>query len=202
MNQTTLDTPRKFLFLLASARGDGNTETLARCAAGRLPDRVERRWLRLSDTPLPEFCDIRHVTDRVFPEPVGNERLLRDATFDATDLVVASPLYWYSVSASAKLYLDYWSKWMSASAGEFRARMRGKTLWGVTVLSEADPQQADPLVGMLRRSAEYLDMRWGGVLVGFGNRPDDVLGDTSALARARTFFDARGSRQSQPAPSL
>src|SRR5215813_5881410 len=100
---------RSFLFLLASARKDGNTEALARRAASYLPADVDRRWIRLSDVPLPPFEDIRHVGDGRYPQQVGNERLLLDATLEATDLVVASPLYWYSVSASAKLYLDYWS---------------------------------------------------------------------------------------------
>ncbi len=179
---------RRFLFLLASARAGGNTETLARRAAERLSDDVEQRWLRLSQVPLPEFEDIRHLGDGVYPAPDGYERLLLDATLDATDLVVASPLYWYSVSASTKLYLDHWSGWMRVPGVEFKKRMRGKTMWAVSVLSE-EPAQADPLVGTLRKCADYLGMRWGGVLLGYGNRPDDVLNDAAALARAETFFD-------------
>jgi multimeric flavodoxin WrbA len=180
--------PRRFLFLLASARTGGNTETLARHAAERLPPGVERRWLRLRDLPLPEFQDIRHVGDGTYPTPAGNERLLLQATLAATDLVVASPLYWYSVSASTKLYLDYWSGWMRVPGVEFKARMRGKTLWAVSVLSE-ELEQADPLIDTLRKCAEYLGMRWGGALLGDGSRPGDVLRDAAALARARDFFD-------------
>lgn len=102
--------------------------------------------------------------------------------------MIVSPLYWYSVSASTKLYLDYWSGWLYAPGVDFRARMRGKTLWGVSVLAERDESQADPLVGTLRRGAEYLHMRWGGVLLGNGSRPGDVRGDQVALDRAARFF--------------
>ncbi|MEC3978108.1 flavodoxin family protein [Amycolatopsis sp. H20-H5] len=177
---------RSFLFLLGSSRVDGNTETLARQAATELPQSTTQRWIRLPEVPLPAFEDRRH-SEVPQAEPVGDERLLLDATFAATDLVIASPVYWYSVSASVKLYLDYWSGWMKAPGVEFKARMRGKTLWGVSVLAE-EPGQADPLVGTLRRSAAYLGMNWGGVLLGNGSRPGDVLTDSAAIGAASAFF--------------
>jgi hypothetical protein len=65
--------------------------------------------------------------------------------------------------------------------------MRGKTLWGVSVLSET-AREAQPLIGTLELCAEYLSMNWGGVLLGNGSRPGDVLRDADATAAARTFF--------------
>jgi hypothetical protein len=43
---------------------------------------------------------------------------------------------------------------------------------------------------MLGNSAAYMEMRFGGVLLGNGSKPGDVLNDTDALTRAKTFFDA------------
>lgn len=179
---------QSFLFVLASARRDGNTETLARRAAAGLPDRMPQRWLHLSDFPLPAFEDIRHVSGVRYTEPTGNERVLFDATMEASDLVVASPLYWYSVSATAKLYLDHWTHWLHNPQLDFKARMRRKTLWGISTISEEDPAKADPLIGTLRLTAEYLGMRWGGALLGYGNRPGQVCDDVGALAKAPAFF--------------
>ncbi|MFL6055811.1 MAG: flavodoxin family protein [Actinoallomurus sp.] len=105
-------------------RSGGNTEELARQAAAQLPSGVAQQWLRLRDLPLPDFQDLRHVPGAVYPEPTGNERILLDATLDATDLVIASPLYWYSVSAATKLYLDYWSGNGSDARG-WHHRLRG-----------------------------------------------------------------------------
>lgn len=56
------------------------------------------------------------------------------------------------------------------------------------MLADEQPSVADPLVGTLRNSAAYLGMRFGGVLLGNGSKPGDVLNDTEALARAKTFF--------------
>ncbi|MER6952985.1 NAD(P)H-dependent oxidoreductase [Streptomyces sp. NPDC000618] len=182
-----MTTHRSFLFVLGSSRPDGNTESLARKAAEQLPADVEQTWISLAAHPLPDFADLRHDSDHVRPTE-GSTALLLDATLAATDIVIASPLYWYSVSAQTKRYLDHWSGWLRTPGLDFKATLAGRTLWGVTVLADDQPLVADPLVGTLNNSAAYLKMRFGGVLLGNGSKPDDVLKDTEALTRAKTFF--------------
>ncbi|MEU4150286.1 NAD(P)H-dependent oxidoreductase [Streptomyces sp. NPDC026659] len=179
---------RRFLFVLGSARTEGNTEFLARAAAEQLPSGVEQEWLRLTELPLPDFADLRHDSDHVRPAPDTSAGRLLDATLAATDVVIASPLYWYSVSYLTKHYLDHWSGWLRIPGLGFKEHMAGRTLWGVTALAGANPAVADPLVGTLNNSAAYLGMRFGGVLLGNGSAPGDVRQDTDALARAKTFF--------------
>ena len=178
---------RRFLFVLGSARQDGNTELLARRAAEQLPADVEQRWIDLAEHPVPDFEDLRHDSDHTRPTE-GNLALLLDATLAATDLVIASPLYWYAVSAQTKRYLDHWSGWLRTPGLDFKATLTGRTLWGVTALAHEEGEVADPLVGTLSNSAAYLGMRFGGVLLGNGTKPGDVLNDAEALARAKTFF--------------
>ena len=36
---------------------------------------------------------------------------------------------------------------------------------------------AEPMLGTLLLIAPYLDMRWGGALLGYANRPGDILLD-------------------------
>jgi NAD(P)H-dependent FMN reductase len=100
---------RRFLFVLTSARRDGNSEALARIAAASLAPEVEQRWLSLLDLDLPPFEDIRHSGDGIYPQPDGPSRALLEATLWASDLVMVAPLYWYSIPARAKNYLDHWS---------------------------------------------------------------------------------------------
>ncbi|MDC2955259.1 NAD(P)H-dependent oxidoreductase [Streptomyces gilvifuscus] len=179
---------RRFLFVLGSSRADGNTELLARKAAEQLPADVEQRWISLADHPLPDFVDQRHDSDHVRPPAGSSAALLLDATLAATDLVIASPLYWYSVSGLTKRYLDYWSGWLRTPGIDFKATMAGRTLWGVAALAHQEAVVADPLIGTLNNSAAYMGMRFGGVLLGNGSGPGDVLNDTDALTRAKTFF--------------
>ncbi|MFI6055805.1 flavodoxin family protein [Streptomyces violascens] len=181
---------RDFLFLLGSTRSGGNTEALARQAAEQLPAGDTARWLSLAELELPEFRDLRHTEDRVQAAPTGDAATLLEATLAATDLVIASPLYWYSVSTPVKHYLDHWVSWLYAPELDFKQRMAGRTLWGVTALASEDHSQADPLVGTLRNSAAYMGMDWGGVLLGSAIRPGDIADNTRAVARAKTFFSS------------
>ena len=181
---------REFLFILGSARPGGNTEHLARVAAQRLPTQVGQTWLSLIDHPLPLFEDIRHDDSRQYSIETDIEQTLLDATLAATDVVIASPVYWYSVSASTKLYLDHWSGWMRLPGVEFRQRMASKKLWGISVFSDTDTIGAQPLIETLRLTADYMNMEWGGVLLGYGNRPADVMDHRPSLDEAAAFFES------------
>ncbi|MFG3338280.1 flavodoxin family protein [Glycomyces sp. NPDC048151] len=183
------DAPRSFLFLLGSARTGGNTEALARAAAEHLEPGAAQRWIHLGELGLPPFTDRRHTGDGTTPFAEGAEQVLQDATLAATDIVIASPLYWYSVSGSVKNYLDYWSGWLRVPGLDFKARMAGRRLWAVTAYADDAPGVADPLAGTLRLSGEYLKMEWQGVLLGYGSRPGDVERDDRAHRAAKTFFN-------------
>lgn len=179
-------TTRSFLFLLAGARSGGSTELLARAAAEQLPPGTGQHWLNLAEHPLPDFQDGRHAAEP-WPEQ-ENEALLHGATLAATDLVVVSPLYWYSLSSHAKRYLDYWSRWLRTPDPEFRAKMAGRTLWGVTVMAHEEEEVALPVELTLHHTAAYMRMRFGGLLLGHGTRPGQVAEDEQALVRAKSFF--------------
>ena len=179
---------RQFLFILGSARHDGNTELLARSAASTLPESATQRWIHLLDHQLPLFEDIRHHETRKYSVGSESEKVLLEATLAATDIVIASPVYWYSISAATKLYLDHWSGWMRLEGVDFKKRMAGKTLWAISSLSDEDWSGAQPLVDTLRLTAEYMKMKWGGVLLGYGNRPGDVHEHADSIGRAQTFF--------------
>jgi len=174
--------------LVAGARLGGNAETLARRAAAALSHDTRQTWLRLASLPLPPFEDQRHVGDGSYAAPDGHGRTILNATLAATDLVFVASLYWYALPASAKLLLDHWSGWMRVPGLEFKARMAGKTMWAIAAFSDTDPKTAQPLFDTLRLTANYMKMSWGGHLLGYGNRPDEVLEDTGTLIRAGTFF--------------
>ncbi|MBH8557063.1 flavodoxin family protein [Hymenobacter negativus] len=178
---------RRFLFILSSTRRLGNSEQLAYCAAHPLPPGTEQKWMHLLDYPLPDFVDLRHSGP--FQPPAGNAQLLLEATLHATDLVLVAPLYWYSLPAPAKLYLDHWSAWLRTPGVNFREYMKGKTLWAITV-SSGERTEAQPLEDSLTLTANYLQMRWGGILFGTGSRPNDIQLDAPALLRAKSFFAA------------
>ena len=196
---------RRVLVLLASTRADGNAELMARAAVAALPEGSEVRWLRLAELALPPFVDIRHEGSGQYPEPEGDlGRALKD-TLWATELLVAAPLYWYSLPAPLKLYLDHWSGFMRVPGLDFKPQMAGKAMFVLCATSSTgEPHLAQPLVDSLRFTADYMKMRWGGAVLGDGNRPGDVLKDEAALAAAAQLLLsgapwAEGSGSGSPA---
>lgn len=175
---------RRFLFLTSSARMSGNSECLARLAAGPLGGTA--RWIDLAALELPPFRDLRPAA---LP-PDGVLAPLAEAILQATDIVLVAPVYWYALPAPAKLLLDHWSGWLDVDGMDFAPRMKGKTLWLVTVRADSAPAAAAPVEAMVRQTAAWLGMDFGGALHGIGDEPGDVLADTDAMARARTFFAA------------
>lgn len=178
---------RSFTFMLASTRADGNSEQLARHAAGWLPDGATARWVRLVDHPLPPFEDTRHSTG--YGPLSAAAQVLREATLAATDLVIVTPVYWYGLAWTAKLYLDHWSGWMRDSELAFRPAMGGRRLWAVISDSDTDEEgSAYPVIETLRRTADYMEMQWGGALIGHANKPGEIAADTTAMRAAERFF--------------
>lgn len=182
---------RQFLFLMSSARRNGNAEILTRHATKNFPPRWQQRWLHHLDLPLPPFLDIRHDGDDHYEPPSGNLRILAEATLIATDVVFVAPVYWYNLPAAAKVYLDHWSGWLRVPCLDFRARMEGKRMWSITVVSDPDRSYAEPLLKSLQLCADYMQMIWAGSVVGYGNCPGDVLNDSVSLSAAEMLFQPR-----------
>lgn len=182
--------PRHFVFLLASTRTNGNSEQLARHAAAHLPKDTKQTWVRLQDYDMPAFIDHRHEGDGSYAAPEGAAKDLLDLSLSATDVVFVTPLYWYSLPTLAKHYLDHWSGWMRVPGLQFREQMQGRRLWNITVTADQDQSFAQGLIDSLRHTAGYMQMAWQGSLIGYGNRPGDVMDDAASVERAQSYFAA------------
>ena len=146
-----MDAAQRFLFVLGSTRVGGNSERLARAAATHLPPGATARWERLIDDPLPPFFDTRHSTG--YAPPAGAGLRWVEATLAATDLVIVTPVNWYSVAWPVKLYLDHMSGWMRVPELAFAKTMAGRSLWAVVVDSDDEAAgTAAPVVDAWRRT--------------------------------------------------
>jgi hypothetical protein len=66
--------------------------------------------------------------------------------------------------------------------------MAGRALWASPPPRGGLPWIAEPLVSTVNDWTAFMKMDFGGVPRGIGTAPGDVLKDTEALARAKTFF--------------
>jgi multimeric flavodoxin WrbA len=179
-----------YLFLTASTRESGhlgNTEWLAQQAAQHLPAGAQATWHHLARMQAPPFVDLRHTAGQ-YPMPEGDMHTLLQATLACTDLVLVAPVYWYSMPATLKLYLDHWSAWMRIPGVPFKDSMAQKTLHLIT--TSGDRAKAQPMIDSVALCAAFLNMRFAGTLWGKGGPPAAVQADTQAVAQTATFFAA------------
>ena len=179
-----------YLFLTTSTREPGivgNTEWLARQAAAALPAGSTQTWLSLARMELPRFVDQRHTTGS-YPMPEGDMKTLLDATLAADHIVFVAPVYWFSIPAPLKTYLDHWSAWMRIPGLPFKEQMASKSLQLVT--TSGDRTKAQPMIDSVQLCAQFLGMRWGGALWGKGGPPGAVQQDTAALQDFTSFLVA------------
>jgi multimeric flavodoxin WrbA len=175
---------RRFLFFTASARLQGNSERLARRAAASLPEGGASDWFNLNAPALPPFEDLRPNT---MPAPKGRLLAALQAVERASDVVFVAPIYWYGLPAPAHLMLSHWSAFLDRADLGFAETLRGKGLWLITARADPDPSVPDQAEALLRRSGEWLGMRWCGALHGVGDAPGDVEKD-AAWAAASGFL--------------
>lgn len=179
----------RWLFLLASGREWGNSEGLARHAARELSGDHEVTFLRLGDYPLAPFRDYRRAMGPAEMPVAAAEEVLLHATLAAEAIILAVPVYWYGLPAPAKLYLDYWSKWMRVPGVRFRDSLRGKELGAICAMASARHEEAAPLAEQLRLTAGYMGMGWRGMCLTAGvAEAGEVLEDSAALRAAGAYL--------------
>ena len=156
--------------LLASSRSDGNTFALARMA---LPE---------ESVPL---IDLGALDISYYSYSHGNsgdaflplvERLLIAPVW-----VLATPLYWYSMSAQAKTFLDRLSDLLSFRKPLGR-QLRGKTL--AVLCTGTDAELPSSFEQPFQLTAKYLGMAYAGAFYAQFKERSLVRANTTASAQA------------------
>jgi multimeric flavodoxin WrbA len=108
-----------------------------------------------------------------------------EEVYAADLLVLASPLYWYGVSAQLKAFLDRWSCLLDRDEEAFRARMRGKPAAVVLAQGERGFYEAGPCLQMLEWTVRYMEMPLVARIVVVGHARGDYRSDAPQREQVR-----------------
>jgi len=165
---TTADRP---LVLLASSRADGHTAELAWAAFPGLADCIV------------DVAALRIGYFAYDDANAGDDFLgLIERSLDHPLWVLATPLYWYTMSAQAKTFIDRLSDLLDARK-DLGRRLRGKAL-GV-LCTGSDPAQPSHFEEPIFLTAAYLGMRYLGCH--YVQRLEGVPMSAAARAASRDF---------------
>ena len=187
---------KKILIVMGSPRKDGNSATLAKQVAEGAKAtgaEVESFYLHTMNIQPCTACDacreegdkdcvIDDDMDTLYPK-------LRQA--DA--LVIASPIYWFTVSAQTKLFMDRW--YAFGGPGEEYAAFAGKRIGIVLTYADVDPF-ASGAVNALRTFQDafnYVGAEIIGMVYGSASEAGEIRNNRDLMQKAYELGKQLGS---------
>ena len=167
--------------VIGSARRDGDSTRLAEAVlAHRLAQRFDLASL--------------HVRDYEYGRAVEGDDFLAvaEAIANADGVLFATPVYWYAMSGVLKRFFDRLTDLITVRKPLGR-RLAGRSLW--VAACGTDPVLPEGFEVPFRRTAEYFDMVYGGVLY-VSIRNGEVL--SPEQVRQADEFGARMFRAAVP----
>jgi multimeric flavodoxin WrbA len=181
--------PRRVLILKGSPRKRGNSSTLADQVAAGARDAgatVESFDLHGMDIRPCDGCDFCQGSG----ECVLNDdmHLLYPKLREADAIVIASPIYWFMVSAQVKACIDRWYALEGAqlAQGGGEGALAGKEFGVVLVYGDNDPYSSGAVnaIRMFQDIARYEKATIAGLVYGSASAPGEIASQTELMQRA------------------
>ena len=176
---------KRVLIIKGSPRGHGNSSLLAdRVADGVREAGGEVTVFHLQSLDIRpcddceachEFkdggCIIDDDMQKLYPQLLASEAI-----------VLASPVYWFSISAQMKLFIDRWYALESTKGNG----LAGKKFGIVLTYGDIDPYTSGAInaIHMFRDIFHYLRAEIAGVVYGSASNPGDILKKPEILEKA------------------
>ncbi|ADC88316.1 flavodoxin family protein [Staphylococcus lugdunensis] len=172
--------------LFGGSRPDGNTAQLTKYALQGL----EYNWIDLTTYQLNPVRDARHDKGEITSYSDDYKALIDQVL--ASDVVIfASPVYWYSVSASLKAFIDHWSETLiDPQYKDFKMRMSQIDFRLILVGGDVPKVKAKPCITQMKYSLDFVKAELSGYIIGTAERPGDIMKDKLALDRATEWNQA------------
>jgi multimeric flavodoxin WrbA len=185
---------KRVLVLKGSPRKKGNSATLAdQVAAGATEGGATVESFDLHDMNIRpcDGCDFCQGSG----ECVINDdmQLLYPRLRKADAIVIASPIYWFTVSAQTKLCMDRWY----ALEGSGSSALAGKQIGIVLTYGDSDPFTSGAVnaIRTLQDAFRYERAEIAGIVYGSASQPGEIKGQSELMERARALGQrlAKGS---------
>ncbi len=106
---------------------------------------------------------------------------------DAYAIIHSTPVYFWSMTAQMKAYLDRWCVFFDTDWNwqkVYYPRMLGKRIALITVCGDPNVHTADPIVHSFKSTAEMARMNWLGAVMASAAEKGEIANNDAALREA------------------
>ena len=187
---------KKILLVMGSPRKDGNSATLAKQvaagaeAAGAEVESFYLHGMNIQPCTACDACREERDKDCVIDDDM---EILYAKLRQADALVIASPIYWFTVSAQTKLFMDRW--YALGGPGEEYAAFAGKRIGIVLTYADVDPF-ASGAVNALRTFQDafnYVGAQIVGMVYGSASEAGEIGNNRDLMEKAYELGKQLGS---------
>jgi len=187
---------KKILLVMGSPRKDGNSATLAKQvaagaeAAGAEIESFYLHGMNIQPCTACDACREERDKDCVIDDDM---EILYAKLRQADALVIASPIYWFTVSAQTKLFMDRW--YALGGPGEEYAAFAGKRIGIVLTYADVDPF-ASGAVNALRTFQDafnYVGAQIVGMVYGSASEAGEIGNNRDLMEKAYELGKQLGS---------
>jgi multimeric flavodoxin WrbA len=182
---------KKILIAKGSPRKAGNSSLLAdQAAAGARAAGAEVEVIFLHDLNIQACsgCDSCHVNEDEGCNEQDDMRELYPKLRQADGIILASPIYWFTLSAQTKLFIDRWY----ALEGQKGSALRGKQFGFLFVYGDTDLHTSGGInaVRTCEDMCRYLKAPIAGFVHGSASDPGDIAKNEAVMAQAYKLGEA------------
>ncbi len=171
--------------IFGGSRPEGNSASLAKLVV----EGLDYQWIDLTQYRFAPVRDVRHNGGQIdgylddYPDII-------DRVLESDSVLLVSPVYWYSVSASMKAFIDHWSETLrDKNYRDFKEKMAQIEFRLILVGGDCPKIKARPCMHQIEYSLEFLGARLEDYLIGTANAPGDILKDTYAIHYAKQWHE-------------
>jgi multimeric flavodoxin WrbA len=106
---------------------------------------------------------------------------------EADAIIHSVPVYFWSMTAQMKAYLDRWCAFFDAEwkwHKHYYPKMKGKGIGLITVCGDSNVHTADPIVHSFRTTTEFTKLRWVGAVMASASSKGEIAKDEKAQKEA------------------
>lgn len=179
----------KVLGIMGSPRVSGNSDVLlddALAGAERAGARVEK--IILDKKKISGCKDCKKCNETGLCVIKDDMPGIHKKIVEADAIIHSVPVYFWSMTAQMKAYLDRWCALFDAEwkwQKQYYPKMKGKPIGLITVCGDPDVRTADPIVHSFRSTVDMTKMSWLGAVMASASEKGEISMDETARKKAR-----------------